>query len=156
MNLVRPSLHHLLYLTDRAASDEIAQYEAFSGLDWDSGEVAAGLHRAPGVKYALLGADNLPIAAGGYTPVVTGTWESWMLVPSPAWKFAKSITREARSFADRMLAESANRLETIVLADREAVRMWYERGLGMRAEGVKRGYGANGEDAVMYARVKGA
>jgi hypothetical protein len=156
MKLVKPSLHHLLYLADRAAPDEIAQYEAFVGLEWDPGDVAASLHRRPGVSFVLLGDDNLPVAAGGYTPVVNGTWESWMLVPESGWTHVKSITREARAFGDRMLAESANRLETLVLSSRATARVWYERGLGMQAEGVKRGYGANGEDAVMYARVKGA
>jgi hypothetical protein len=153
---VQPSLHHLLYLTARAAADEVAQYEAFTG-EWDPSMVACELYRRGGVKFCLVGEDNLPIAAGGYRPVVGKTWESWMIVDADAWTaHGQTITREAKKVMDAMLADGgAARLETWVLASRRVARLWYERGLGMSVEGVRRGFGIAGEDAVLYARLKG-
>lgn len=156
MRIVKPSLHHLLYLADRAPAEEIEQYEAFSGTEWDAGDVAATYQQQQGVKFAALDAEGLPIAAGGWRPVVGGTWESWMLAPSDSWgKYGISVTKVCLDTMDRLFLGGARRLELLVLKDRAKARAWYERGLKMRDEGTKHAYGAAGQDAVIYARLKG-
>lgn len=156
MILVRPSMHHILLLADRAPADEVAQYEAFTGLPWDVGAVAARYYRGVGHKFALLNRQNMPVAVGGWEPTHGGTWESWMLTTETAWSdYGFGITRHCRKVMDTMFAAGARRLELSVLASRTRARQWYEEGLRMTNEGTRRQYGANGEDAVMYSRVKG-
>ncbi len=68
----------------------------------------------------------------------------------------RSITRESRKVVKAMFATmGARRLQIQALASRTAAAEWYERGLGFRREGMLRGYGVNGEDVAMFARLAG-
>ncbi len=156
MNLVRPSMHHILLLADHAPAEEIAQHEAFTGIEWDAGAVAARYYRGIGHKFALLDVANMPVAAGGWEPEGNGTWSSWMITGPDAWReHGLALTRHCRDVMDTLFHAGARRLELQVLATRTGARDWYVKGLRMTEEGTRRQYGANGEDAVMYARVKG-
>jgi hypothetical protein len=54
---------------------------------------------------------------------------------------------------DFMLRETAHRLQCVSLASRIHAHRWY-RPLGLRLEGTLAGYGVNGEDALMYSRLR--
>lgn len=155
MILAKPTMHDLLYLCAQARPDEIEQYEALFGKPWVVDQVANEHFNKGGVKLVLVGDDNLPVAAAGWEQINPTTWNGWMVGTMDNWReHWLPITRRCRRVMDEMLSDVANRLEITALASREKTCDWYARGLKMKMEGIRRGFGVNGEDAVLYARVK--
>lgn len=154
ITLLRPTLPDLRFLCERARPDEIEQYEALTGLGWDAALVAADLFSRAGPQFLLL-AGNTPIVAGGFQYMAPGAWDAWMVGTMAGWQqHWGPITRHTERVI-RLLLRNERRVEITVLAAREQTCTWYERGLRMTREGVKRGLGVNGEDAVLYARIQG-
>lgn len=151
--VVEPKLLELLKLASMARPDEIEQYEALVGKKYDFEEVAVDFYNRPGVKLVILDGDT-PIVAGGYDLIMPGVWQSWMIGTMDTWKTHwRTITKCTRRFMDGML-ETERRLQTLVLASRVQTAEWYVRGLKMEYEGTLKGFGMNGEDADMYARIR--
>ena len=70
-------------------------------------------------------------------------------------KYWRSITKHSRSTMDHLLNEGkARRLQTGALASRVEACEWYRRGLKMHHESTFRNFGFNGEDMVMFVRLK--
>jgi hypothetical protein len=154
--LAQPTMLDLLRLCHDARPDEREQYEELSGIEWIPDEVAGDFFSREGVKFVLLDNDNFPIVAGGYSPVVSGVFDSWMVGTMKTWDVHwRSITKYTRKVMDLMFAEAnARRLQTSVLASRFQACDWYVRGLKMQPEGILRGFGVNGADMAMYARIR--
>ena len=155
MILVQPTMLHLLHLCSQARPDEIAQYEALVGRRWDIDAVAVDHYNRIGVKFALLAPDGMPIAAGGWDPIIPGVWQSWMVGTMDNWdRHWRSLTKATRHVMDVLMDDGARRLQTNALASRTAACRWYEKGLKMRPEGVMHNFGVNGEAVAMYARTR--
>lgn len=158
-SVIQCSLKHLLYLCERMREDERAQYLALSGAATYSPEAAAvGFWETPGLKFAVLGVDGLPAAAGGAEEISPGVWQTWMVGSPEGWsKVWRSLTRAAAWMVGGLLEQDdVRRVQATCLCAREAAARWFERSLGMQSEGVWRRYGRNGEDVCIYARVKEA
>jgi hypothetical protein len=157
VNVVVPSIIHLVRLCADARPDEIRQYMALTGDAWDAERVAVDHYNRHGIKFALLDNDCMPIAAGGWDPIAPGVWQSWMVGTMENWtRYWRSLTKASRMVMDDLFEhQGARRLQTNACADREAACHWYEKGLLMTREGVMRGFGMNGEDVAMYSRIKG-
>jgi hypothetical protein len=83
-----------------------------------------------------------------------GVWQDWMFSTPEAWsKHWRGVTKIARRVMDFMLQGEAHRLQCVSLASRIHAHRWY-RPLGLEQEGTLRGYGVNGEDAIMFARLR--
>ena len=54
----------------------------------------------------------------------------------------------------RLFEMGAHRLQIIALESRVGACHWYAKGLKMQREGVIRGYGRNGENAIMFGRLR--
>lgn len=146
---------HIAWVCDRLRADEIEQYEAFTGLVWNAEDGAASFIAKPGPKFTILDADGMPAAVGGYEEVMRGVWQSWMCGTDAGWETCwRSITKGSRWVADQLLDGAAHRLQTNCLASRAKTMEWYERGLGLKREGVMRKLGVRGEDAVMFSLTK--
>jgi hypothetical protein len=61
------------------------------------------------------------------------------------------MTMQCRRRIREALAVGAHRVSTVALASRIGAHEWYERGLGMRSEGLRTAYFANGADGVEFA-----
>lgn len=157
-NLIPCRNAHLQYLCERMRPDEIEQYIALTQHDtFNPDLVALTFMNMPGLKFTLIDDDCLPVCAGGYHEVLPGIWQSWMVGTMDGWeKHWRSITKGSRWLMDGLFQMGARRLQTTALASRAHALQWYERSLGMQREGVMRGYGRNGEDVVMYGRVRPA
>lgn len=156
-NIVPCSMWHLLYLCEHMREDEIAQYMALTGADSYKPEIAAnGMFNMGGPRFTLVDDDNLPVVAGGYAEVIPGVWNSWMVGTSEGWeKHWREITRASKWMIEFMFDKmGARRLETMALADRSAACFWYEKSLKMVPEGMRVGFGMNGEDVAFYGRVR--
>jgi hypothetical protein len=90
----------------------------------------------------------------GFDQIRPGVWQDWLLSTPAAWdKYWRSVTKISRRVMDEMLQQGAHRLQCVSLASRIHAHRWY-RPLGLEREGLLRAYGVNGEDAVMYSRLR--
>lgn len=152
--LVKPTLRDLIVLCANMRPDEIEQYLAFHEVDgWDFEQAAHHFYGLPGVSFTVLGPDQEPLVAGGYIRMHGNVWRSWMCGTMETWgAHWRSITEASRFVMDCLMEDGATRLETLVLEKRELTCRWYEKGLKLEREGVLRGYGVRGENAVTYSR----
>jgi hypothetical protein len=157
MNLRAPIVEDFAYLARRMRQDERDQFAAMVGSAYNPNAAAIAFISTPGMQFVLLGDDGLPVAAGGMEPSRPGVLDGWMIGTEDGWaRHWRSITKTVRRIHDQALEAGEHRIQIIATAARTAAHDWYERGLGMRQEGVLRGYCADGSDAVMYARIKEA
>lgn len=155
-NLVACRNAHLQYLCERMRPDEVEQYLALTQhKDFDPDLAARVMMNTPGMKFTLVGDDGLPACAGGYEEILPGIWQSWMVGSVEGWgKNWRSITKGSRWLMDGLFQMGARRLQTSALASRTQALEWYERSLGLEREGVMRAFGRNGEDVVLYSKVR--
>lgn len=157
LRLVKPTVMDLGYLAMRMREDEIEQYLALTDADeYDPDTAARGFAAIPGISFALVTPDNLPVCAGGMEEVRPGIWQTWMVGTQDGWnRYWRSITKHTRRVMDGLLASGrARRIQTNALASRTAAIEWYRRGLGMAYEGLWKAYGKHGEDVMCFARLR--
>lgn len=157
MILPRPTMRDLLYLCQSIRPDERRQWELLHGAKWDVADAAHGFFNRAGVMFALKDdSSSLPIVAGGWHEYQPGVWDSWMIGTPGGWAMRwRSITKACRKVMDKLMERGARRLETVSIASRTEACDWYVRGLLMHHEATFAQYATNGEDAVLYARVRG-
>ena len=94
------------------------------------------------------------VVSGGVMEVAPGVVSGWMVGTVDGWCANwRSITKGTRRFHDSLFKAGVRRIELVALQSRKDACHWYEKGLKMHREGVRRMYGKNGENAVAYARV---
>jgi len=152
-SVITPSLMVLEYLCARARPDEVDQYEAITGRDYDP--EAAAVAFWSGGKWALAVAhpDGRPAAAGGYEQVSEGVWQSWMVGTPEGWAEMWIDIHRATRFLTEALVDSglARRLQTNALAERKQAHEWYKR-LGLKYEGTMVGLAHDGRDVAFFGR----
>lgn len=150
-------IEDVAYLARRMRPDEIAQYLALTGLTEYQPDVAARAFLAVrGPSFTVLGEDDRPVCCGGFEETRAGVWQPWMIGTLEGWAtYWRFLTKTSRRLMAQLFDEGARRIETYALASRKEAHEWYARGLGQQCEGVLRGWFADGQDAVLYARVRG-
>lgn len=148
-----PKLIDFLQVCSRVPEDEREQYEAFTGEKFDPEYVAAVYSLRPGP--AWVGAvDDKPIAIAGFDIIRPGVWQDWMFSTPEVWTtYWRETTKVVRRLMGVVLQQEAHRLQCVSLASRIHAHRWY-RPLGLVLEGTLRSYGVNGEDALMFARLR--
>lgn len=151
-----PIVQDFAYIAANLRPDEIEQYLALTGLPEYVPDVAArSLVASPGSQFVMVSRDSLPVLVGGFCPVRAGVYEGWLAGTTQGWSnHWRAMTKVCRGLMDDLLANGAHRIETFALASRTQAHAWYERSLLMQREGVLRGYFADGQDAVVFARIK--
>lgn len=144
-------------LAQELPEDERKLCRAVTGVDYDPQEFMVTLAEAVGdAPYQhLFWSGDKAVAVGGFLQQRPGVFRTWFSAPAWAWEqHGRELTEACRTLVGRMLETGlAHRIETVTLADREKARAWYER-IGLIFESTLRGYGVNGEDAVMYVAVR--
>lgn len=151
-------IEDLAYLARNMRPDEIAQDLAMTGAtEYDPQQAILKMAAVHGPKFVLL-ADGVPVVAGGFWQVRPGVWEGWQLGTMAGWeKHWRAITKITRRLNDKMLAQAdVHRLQLYGQAGRDKTFEWYERSLGYHREATLSRYCANGDDAVLFARIKEA
>lgn len=147
----------IVKLADELPTNERVLFKAVTGLEFDTEEFMGTLaEMAEGLEHQYtFWAGEKPIAAGGFLPQRPGVFRTWFMAPEWAWKeHGRELTDVCRELIARLFrGKLAHRVETVTLADRAEARAWYER-IGLAYESTLRGYGANGEDAVMYVALR--
>lgn len=149
-----PTLIDLLDVCHRLPEDEREQIEAFSGEKYDAQRYAAAYHLRPGPKWLLHDGERT-VAVAGFDMVRPGVWQDWMFSTPEAWSSAnwRSTTKYVRRVMDAMLKTEAHRLQCVSLASRIQAHRWY-RTLGLVYESTLEAYGAGGENALMFKRLR--
>lgn len=141
-------------VADNLPDSEKLLFKAMTGEDYDSKDFLVALADMPGEHY-IFWAGEIPVAVGGFIPQRPGVYRTWFIAPAATWTdHGSDITEACREKIADLLDGLAHRVETVTLADRAEARAWYER-IGLTFESTQRGYGAGGEDAVMYVAVRG-
>ena len=157
--LAQPSVFDVGWLSERMRPDEIAQWCALTGhATYDPELAARSIVATMGpLAFCLVGPDNMPVVVGGFTEDRPGVFQTWMVGTEEGWaKHWRAITRHSRRSIDALLESGrAHRIQTHALASRTAAHAWYER-LGMQREGTLRSYFADGQDAVVFSKVREA
>jgi hypothetical protein len=149
-----PVLTDYLQVLPNLCADEVEQYEAFTGETFDPEKVAAiySLHQGPRWVYT---ADGSPIVIAGFDEIRRGVWQDWLFSVPQAWGplHWKRVTRESKRTMTVMLQTVAHRLQCVSLASRLDAHRWYGA-LGLELEGRLARYGASGQDALIFSRVR--
>lgn len=149
----KASLTDLLIICHRLPEDERDQYEAFTGRPYDSQEMALGCAVRTGPSWVLY-CDEGPLCAAGFDYLRPGVWQDWMVSTPECWtKHWRGVTKNVKRVMDAMLTTEAHRLQCVSLRSRIHAHRWYEV-LGLTLDGPLPGYGAHGEDALMFSRLK--
>ncbi len=154
VRIAYPMLEDFGHIARHMRPDEIDQYLALSGMDSYFPDMAARfLAATPGQVWLMVDETNLPFLVGGLIPIRKGVYEAWLAGTMEGWeKHGFAITRFCRKQVDDLLKTEAHRVHVVSLAGRNHAHEWYERGIGMKREGVLKGYFSNGADAVMFAK----
>lgn len=162
-----PFLADFLYISAKTPADERAQIESMTGEKFTIDGAAIGAYLASGPKWVIKIADSeedfdagdsIPLVVGGFHQKRPGVWQDFLLTTSLAWDYALPVTRFCKKAMDAMLdSGQAHRLECVVplarVESRPELVKWYKI-LGYEQEGLRRGYCADGSDAMAYSRVK--
>ncbi len=137
--------------------DEARQIAAFAG-DIDTQNLALMIANYPGPKWTCrIKETGEPLVVAGFFQIGPATWRSFMLANQRAWdEFGFEVTMHCRKAVREVQKDQEHvRVETVCLASRRAAQEWYPK-IGLEYESTMRGYGINGESAVMYVATKGA
>jgi hypothetical protein len=151
---LRPiSLTSILLVCGHLPRAEQEVIEALNGVAFDSDDVARQAANYPGLAWTIE-AEGFPIVVGGFIPQRPGVYRTWFYATTDAWeRFGRPVTKLVRQVLHQMLVEQAHRVEVVTLADRARTHWWYEV-LGLHREALLEGYGASGQDAVLYVALK--
>jgi hypothetical protein len=139
--------------------DEIVQHMAIAAAgapveEYDPRIAALGIVNMQGAGFFMVDAKGNPYCVGGYAPdpYMPGVWQSWMAGTQAGWDAHwRDITKATRWLMGKLLDGDARRLETNCIASRTEAQAWYVDFLGMKPEGVRRAYCANGEDLHLFS-----
>ena len=97
--------------------------------------------------------NNKPIAAGGVFPLWEGVAEGWVLATKEINNYPITFARVMKKRTDMMIANNLiKRLQTSVKADCD-IAIRFAKWLGLKEEGLMKGYGPDGSDYYRYARI---
>lgn len=149
-----PDLLTVLHCARQLKADEVRQVEAMTGLAYDPDSTATTVFSSKWLMWAVTG-DAFPVCVGGYQWLRPGVWTCWMLSTPEAWgKHRFSVTRAIKQTLKGLFDSGAHRVELVSLADRETAHDWYVRCLGFHCESKMAAWGAKGEDAFLFARLR--
>lgn len=138
--------------------DEIDQIEAFSDGEYDVQKLALQLMASDDPKWTIrVKESGEPLVVGGLLQVGASIWRTWFLANQRAWdEYGREVTvHTAKTRKELLKGQQHMRIETVCLASRKDAQEWY-KAVGMEYESTMRGYGVNGENAVMYVSIQGA
>lgn len=136
---------HLMALEGREL--EATAFAALGGVDR-----AAALCDAVDVAYSVMVGER-PVACIGVTEYWRGVGSAWAFLAPDACRHFKTIHAGVKMFLTGAFADGEfHRIETSVLVGFQAGHRWALR-LGFVPEGLRRQYGPDRSDYILYARV---
>ncbi len=148
------NIDNLLAVCRALPQEEFDLWRIMTGAEYTPEALAISLNSCAGW---IIHTGDQPLAAAGFTMQRPGVYRTWMAATDLAWSpYGREVTRVVRDKIAWILAEGiAHRVETVTLADRKRARDWYPK-IGLQHESTLRGYGINGENAVIYVALRDA
>lgn len=149
------TLVDILVVAQALDEDEIRQIEAFSGNKPNPESLALSIMNTNGIRFTFVDKETgEPLAVGGYVQTGPVIFRSFFLANPRVWEeFGREMTDLARESVTEIKEALGNpRLETYALADRKKAHQWYEK-IGLEYDATLKGFGVNGESAVLYSTV---
>lgn len=148
-----PTTLDFLKVAHKMRANEREQYEAFVG-PYEPDVWAADTRLRPGPSWVAV-RDDEPLLVCGFDCIRPGVWQDWLVSTDAAWEPRnwKPITRHLRKLMDKMFEGDVHRLQCISLSSRIKQHEWY-RLLGLGNPVLLEAYGLQGQDALMFSRVK--
>ncbi len=155
--LTDTTLVDCLMVAKATPPDEIEQIEAFSGRKFDPEDVALALINSGGPTWTIrVKETGEPLVVAGFIQTAPTIWRSFFIANQRAWdEFGYEVTQHTIETLEKFTDVENVRIETYCLAKRRKACEWYDK-VGLTYEATLRGYGVNGESAVLYTLVKGA
>lgn len=153
LQLLVPRVSDLVEIAHAMRADERAQFVALSGAPaYDPDAAVRAFLGYAGAVFMLADAQRRPVVVGGFEPARPGVFDVWQAGTDAGWaQHGRSITRWSGRLIRDVLKGGAHRLQVTALASRTQAHAWYEA-LGFECEGVRRGYCADGQDAITFVR----
>jgi len=153
-----PTLLDFVFATIQMPEGERRAFEALTGHKYDVDGIAIGNYGVTGPKWVMKNDEGKVLSVGGFALQRPGVYRDFQINSPEAFSDKANwlpLTRFCRKAIDWMLdSKQAHRIECVTPASRGPdVLRWY-RTLGYYFEGTIYGYCANGEDALMYCKVK--
>lgn len=148
----KPTLADCFVVANDMPADEREQWEAFTGTPYSTDAGALYLANKVGPQWVLC-ADGQAVSIAGFDYIRPGVWQDYQLNTTEAYgRHWRATVRACRKGMDAMIKD-AHRLQCVSLASRVGAHRLYAA-FGLAPEGTLKGYGANGEDAIMFSRVR--
>lgn len=150
MKLARADLASLLYVCRNLRADDRSEIFATRWNDDPDDLAAEAFTRWGEMSYIAAGADGIPIASIGATPMWDGVWSGWMMATDRFPEIGKSLTRWARRVMIPSIVEAGcHRIEARSEATHEVAHRWMGW-LGAKPEFVLRRYGRDKQDFILF------
>jgi hypothetical protein len=144
ISLEKLEVHHVLAVAEKL---QIAQQQTIHRLDE---AYARTLIANKGVAWAVVEDGDCTIACGGIVEAWPGRALAWSLITPRAFRYFRTLHRLVKTVLDD---SPWARIEIDVSATHEAGKRWAEH-LGFELECVRRKFTPDGQDMILYARVK--
>lgn len=106
------------------------------------------------IKYCVLAADGEPIVIGGINFQSPGVGRTWMCGTDRFPEVIKEVTKATRRMFSALLENGeVHRIETLSAGFHDAAHRWF-RLLKLEQESVVKGLGKNGEDYILFRRLR--
>jgi hypothetical protein len=132
---------------DRMGDTRIPTYHDLFSVDYRA--ILAGF-RAAGEAWSVIADDGDVLAFGGVVKLWEGTGEAWSVVSARAKEFPLAVCKASRA---AVRGARLRRVQACVRAGDETARRFAEL-CGLDAEATLRAFGPDGEDYIMYARIR--
>lgn len=156
--ITNTTLVDCLMVAKEAPADEIGQIQVFTGAKFDPERAAVALYNSGGPVWTIREVETQePLVVGGFIQTGPNRHQTFFLATQRAWdEHGREITQHVIDTLEKVVENEEHvRIETYCLSKRRKAREWYTR-IGLQYEATLKGYGVNGESAVLYTLVKGA
>ncbi len=133
-SIVEMTLQHALDVIESCRPSDVKAWQPFYFFDSDQ-EFAVNRWSTQGVKKTLVNRYGDPVAIGGLSLSMPGTWTAWF-VATPGWQaHAKSMIKFSRSLLEAMFERGdAKRIQAWVRADDQTALTFATQCMGFEVE----------------------
>jgi len=152
--IVKATMENVMHVVENMQAIERKAIEA-THWEVNNESIASGFIKyTNGLSYCALSDSGEPVVVGGLNFITPSVAQAQMFGTDKWCEVYKEVTKATRQVMDQVLNESVKRIQVRSLAEHHIAHKWYEKSLDMRLESKIHSYGKNGEDFVMYYRLR--
>lgn len=151
--IAKMELNDALYVCQRMRA---ADYHEIMANRWEEDyvQVAQDAYNTPGVKYAVLNKQGLPVVIFGVAFVYPRVGSGWLIATDDLPAVRLETTKACKKVVETLLRGDIHRIQADSVETHDWSHEWLET-IGFKRESVMPGYGKNGETFYRYAALRG-